>query len=294
LQIGVNLTGSDGLVGGVKGMLDAVVLADRKGVDLIQVNKAAHERRRETNAFPFVLEQDWYEPIAFLSAAAALTRRVRLSTFVLIATLRPTLLLAKQLATLDVISDGRVTIALGVGWQEEEFRASGMAFEGRFGDLEDQVAAMRALWSPPPAQAQGRNFAFEDFYSLPAPVQGRDLPILFGFNPTDRNLDRIARLGQGWAVDPAHRAVLAEKVQALRALFTHHGRDASAIEVHAGMGVTRAADGTVDAEAVLAGMRALQAAGATTISFLLRDACRQPAQIEPFLDLVLRLKDELA
>src|SRR5262245_44893046 len=129
--------GSEALVGGAGGVLDMVALADRKGVDLIQISdhlgfsKAAHSARRVSHAFPFPLDQTWYEPIAFLSAAAAVTKRLRLSTYVMVASLRPPLLLAKQLATLDVISEGRVVIGLGVGWQEEEFRAAGMPFEGR-------------------------------------------------------------------------------------------------------------------------------------------------------------------
>jgi probable F420-dependent oxidoreductase len=297
MQIGLNVMGTESLFGGdVGGVLDMVALADRKGIDLISISdhlgfsKQAHATRRETHKFPFVLEQPWYEPISFLSAAAALTKRVRLSTFVLIAPLRPALLLAKQLATLDVISKGRVTIALGVGWQEPEFKAGGMAFEGRFGDLEDIIGALRALWGPPPAKAKGRAFEFEDFYSLPAPVQGADLPILLGFNPSLKNLDRIARLAQGWAMDPAHRATFAENVKELRGLYVQHGRDPSKMEVHVGQGMVRSADGAIDWAGIKAGARASEAEGATTVSLRVADFCSTSADIEPFLDHAVGLK----
>jgi probable F420-dependent oxidoreductase len=297
MQIGLNVMASQALFDGDVGkVLDMIALADRKGIDLVSIsdhlgfNRQAHATRRVTNNFPFVLEQPWYEPISFLSAVAGRTQRVRLSTFVLIATLRPTLLLAKQLATLDTISKGRVTIGLGVGWQAEEFRAAGMAFEGRFGDLDDMVVAMRALWSQPPAEGKGRSYSFEDFYSLPTPPQGRDLPILFGFKPTEKNLDRIARLAQGWAVDPAYRSIFAEKAEELRGLFRKHGRDASKIEFHVGQGAIRGADGKLDKAAVKAGVEKAAADGATTVTLMVSDFCKQASEIEAFFDFAVSLK----
>ncbi|HEY3694024.1 TIGR03619 family F420-dependent LLM class oxidoreductase [Phenylobacterium sp.] len=297
MQIGLNVMGVEALCGGdVEGMLQVVTEADRKGVDLISISdhlgfqKSAHATRGKTHNFPFVLEQPWYEPISFLSAAAMVTKRVRLSTFVLIAPLRPTLLLAKQLATLDVISKGRVTIALGVGWQAEEFRAAGMPFEGRFGDLDDQVGGMRALWGRPPAAFTGRNFAFEDFYSYPQPVQGQDLPILLGFNPTPKNIDRIARLAQGWAVDPAYRSIFADKVKELRAAWAQHGREPGKIEIHVAQGVVRTADGALDLAAIKAGAKALEAEGATMVTMRLADFCRTRADIDGMLDFAVSLK----
>ena len=245
IKVGVNILGLQGVIGGtVRDVLDVVVAADRKGVDYVTLGdhlgfqRSAHQTRRETHAFPFPLEEPWPEPIAFLSAVAALTSRIRLSTFVLIAPLRPTLLLAKQLATLDNISNGRVTMGLGVGWQEEEFAADGMVFEGRFGDLEDMVTAMRALWSEPPAKASGRHFHFEDFYSLPRPVQGADLPLLFGIKPTQRNIDRMARLANGWALNPADRK---EFVDTVKEVSSHNRLDSAWI-----FGVMRRESGFIE------------------------------------------------
>jgi probable F420-dependent oxidoreductase len=297
VKVGLNVTGLDSLLDGdVRAMLEFVSQADRKGVDLVFIsdhlgfNRVAHEVRRKTRSFPFPLEQPWYEPIAFLSAVAAVTSRIRLSTSVIVAPLRPALLLAKQLATLDVISGGRVTAGLGVGWQELEFRAAGVPFEGRFGDLDETVGAMRALWGPPPAAFKGRSFEFEDFYAYPLPPQGRDLPILFGLAPTPKNLDRIARLGEGWTVDPAHRAQFPEKAKELRALFARYGRDPTQLEIVLGQGPLRAQDDGLDAEAMSAAARQACADGATTVMFSPAGCCRVASELEPFLDLVVGLK----
>ena len=78
----------------------------------------------------------------------------------------PTDLLAKQLATLDVLSKGRVTIALGAGWQDVEFEVTQMPFNGRFSRLEEMVSAFRELWGGAPANFSGKHFSFEDFYSV--------------------------------------------------------------------------------------------------------------------------------
>jgi hypothetical protein len=206
MKVGLNVTGLEVFYGGdLTGVFDVISRADEKGVDIVYCSDhlgfsgAAHAARRASHGFPFELEQPWYEPTLFLSAAAFQTRRIRLSTFVLVAPLRPALLLAKQLATLDVLSGGRVTVALGVGWQADEYRAAGMCFEGRFGDLEDQVEAMRALWGAAPASGRGRRFSFEDFHSYPLPVQGQGLPMLFGLGSIDEEPgpDRAPRPGLG-------------------------------------------------------------------------------------------------
>jgi probable F420-dependent oxidoreductase len=297
MKVGLNVMGLDALFrGDVGALLDFVSLADRKGVDLVSISdhlgfeRQAHQVRRETRAFPFPLEQPWYEPISFLSAVAARTSRIRLSTFVLIAPLRPALLLAKQLATLDVISKGRVTIGLGVGWQEPEFRAAGAEFEGRFVDLEETIGAMRALWAPPPAAFEGRAFGFRDFYSYPLPAQRRDLPIVLGFAPTTKNLDRIARLGQGWAVDPAHQPTFPEKARELRELCASHGRDPAQLEILIGQGVVRGADGRLDPGAMRAAAERVCEQGATTVMYSVANSCREVSELEPFLDLVVGLK----
>jgi probable F420-dependent oxidoreductase len=300
VKVGLNFMGAEQLFGGALGpVLETVAKADAMGVDLISTcdhlgfNAAVHAERRRTHGFPYGLEQPWIEPLSFLSAVAAVTKRARLSVFVLVAPLRPPLLLAKQLATLDVLSGGRVTMCLGVGWQKAEFDANNIPFEGRFGYLEELVLACRALWGNAPASFHGKHINFDDFHSLPFPVQGAKLPLLLGFAPTDRNFERIARVADGWAVNPAGIGEFAERTAALKRIVAAHGRDPDALEIEIQFAPPRKADGAIDYAASVTAAKDWAKAGATTISPLLISFCREAGEIDGFLNWVGELKGEL-
>lgn len=237
MRIGLDVFGAERFYDGDhRGLLDLAAEADRRGVDLITTSdhlgfsREAHTERVRGNGFPFELEHPWLEPMSLLSAVAAVTERVDLGVYVLVAPLRPALLLAKQIATLDVLSRGRTRIGVGVGWQEAEYAAAGIPFERRFGRLEETVAACRELWDAPPASFTGTGFAFDDFHSLPRPVQSR-VPIIFGMAPSKRNFERIARVGDGWTAAPADMGRLTESITLLRTCFEEQGRDPAEAEV---------------------------------------------------------------
>jgi probable F420-dependent oxidoreductase len=301
LKIGLNFMGAERLFDGeFAPVLELLTRSDQAGIDLISTcdhlgfDGAVHDERVRTHGFPYPIEQPWLEPLSFLSAAAAVTRRARLSVFVLVAPLRPALLLAKQLATLDVISGGRVTMCLGVGWQRQEYDAAGMPFEGRFGYLEEMVLACRALWSQAPASFAGERIRFENFTSLPHPVQRDKLPVLLGFAPTDRNFERIARVGDGWAVNPVDLPTFAERVSALRRIVARHGRDPAALEIEVQFAPVRNAGGGIDLEATEESAKAWAAAGATTLTPLLIAWRRSADGIDSLLDWAIGLRDRLA
>jgi probable F420-dependent oxidoreductase len=300
VKVGINFMGAEGLFGGKLGpVLDTVAAADRAGVDLISTcdhlgfNAQAHAERLRTHGFPYGIEQPWIEPISFLSAAAAITKRARLSVFVLVAPLRPPLLLAKQLATLDVISEGRVTMCLGVGWQKAEFDANNVPFEGRFAYLEEMVLACRALWGGVPSSFHGKHINFDNFHSMPLPIQGAKLPLLLGFAPTDRNFERIARVGDGWAVNPAGLNEFAERTAALKRIVAAHGRDPETLEIEVQFAPVRKASGEIDFGACAEAAHAWAKAGATTLSPLLITFCRDAGEIGGFLNWVRELKRSL-
>ncbi|NKZ63709.1 LLM class flavin-dependent oxidoreductase [Rhodococcus hoagii] len=96
---------------------------------------------------------------------------------------------------------------MGVGWQEAEYTATNMPFDARFGRLEDTVRACRELWTDAPTDFQGREFSFEDFHARPLPVQER-VPVIFGFGPSRRNFDRIARVADALDRQPRRHADL--------------------------------------------------------------------------------------
>lgn len=298
LEVGLNILGAEALYDGrIQPVLDLAADADRVGVDLISTgdhlgfNAAAHAGRVSEHGFAFALDHPWYEPISLLSAVAAVTRRSRLGVSVLVATLRPPLLLAKQIATLDALSGGRVAIGMGVGWQEAEYAATGVPFDARFGRMEEAVAACRALWATPPATFAGRDYAFEDFHSYPLPTQPR-VPVLFGFGPSRRNFERIARVADGWTVNPTDMATFTESVALLRECFAEHGRDPGTVRIQVSVAPVRDASGAVDLAATAD--RALQwhGAGATVAVFRPAAFGATADEIPGLLDWVVGLKEE--
>ncbi|WP_026303454.1 TIGR03619 family F420-dependent LLM class oxidoreductase [Jongsikchunia kroppenstedtii] len=271
MRVGVDVFGVEDLFDGdFRKVLDFAADADRHGVDLITTSdhlgfsQQAHADRVRDHGFPFALERPWPEPMCMLSAMAAVTTRVELGVYVLVAPLRPALLLAKQIATLDVLSGGRAHIGMGVGWQEAEFAAAGVPFERRFGRLEDQVAACRELWGPPPAAHAGAGFEFTDFHSLPRPVQSR-VPVIFGMAPSQRNFERIARVGDGWTVNPADMPQFEEGVALLRRCFEEHDRDPDTAEVQVLLPLIEDRSGNVDFDAIMATAHEWSEQGATTL-----------------------------
>jgi probable F420-dependent oxidoreductase len=145
---------------------------------------------------PMAPDMRLVEPIVALTFLAAHTSRIKLATGVIILPQRQAVVLAKQLASLDVLSNGRLIFGLGVGWCEPEMRASGAPFKerGRIGD--DYLAAMRALWTQPKPSHHGRYVSFEGVQAMPRPVQ-TPIPVVVGGRsaPAYR---RAVTQGNGW------------------------------------------------------------------------------------------------
>lgn len=297
LAVGVNLLGAEAMFGGdIRRVLDFAAQADQSGIDLISTGDhlgfaaTAHAQRVAEYDFLFPLEHPWYEPISLLSGIAAVTGRAQLGVSVLIATVRPAALLAKQIATLDALSQGRVTIGFGVGWQEAEYTATGMPFDARFGRMEETVSACRELWTQAPANFTGRNFSFENFHSRPFPVQDR-VPVMLGFGPSGRNFDRIARVADGWTVNPADLPRFADSVALLRKTFAAHGRDPDTVRIQVSVAPVMDADGNVDLDATGRSARRLFQDGATVVVFRLAAFGLDANQLPGLLDWMTGLRD---
>ncbi|MEY9847277.1 LLM class F420-dependent oxidoreductase [Streptacidiphilus sp. MAP5-3] len=162
-------------------------------------------------------DADWLDPLLALSFAAAVTGRIGLATGVLLLPEHNPVVLAKQAATLDVLSAGRFSLGVGVGWSAEEFAALGVPFAGRGRRTDEYLAAMRILWTDDPASFAGEFTHFDAIRVNPKPVRGGRLPVLVGGN-SDAALRRAARLADGWygfnvpmADIPARVAVLADE-----------------------------------------------------------------------------------
>lgn len=137
------------------------------------------------------------DPAVALSHAAAVTRTIRLGTGIVILPQRNPVVLAKELASVDVVSKGRLLFGLGVGYLEAEFRAIGAPFEDRGPYADEAVAVMKALWTQWKPAHHGRFFSFHGIDAQPRPVQKPHPPIIVG-GGTRAGARRAARLGNGW------------------------------------------------------------------------------------------------
>jgi probable F420-dependent oxidoreductase len=210
-------------------------IADEGGFDILWVEDHTRLPAEEIRASEGLPERD--EPLeawTTLAFLAASTRRIRLGTEVTPVTLRHPALLAKAVATLDVLSGGRVVFGAGTGWHKPEFTSLGIPFERRaerFDKACEALSVMQALWRGGRVDFQGRFYVLEGAYLAPPPVQPGGPPIwLGGFS--DQLLSAVVRFGAGWILgtnpDPAF---VAERWARLRDLCQEAGRDPAEIRV---------------------------------------------------------------
>lgn len=168
---------------------------------------------------------DWLDPIVCLSFAAAATTTIRVATGVLLLPEHNPVLVAKQAASLDRLSRGRLTLGVGIGWSREEFHALGVPFRHRVKRTAEYVDAMRTLWRDDVASYSGEFVRFDAIRVNPKPVRDRRIPIVLGGN-SDAVLRRVVAWGDGWYgfyLDDV--AEVAERVQLVDKLCGEAGRD---------------------------------------------------------------------
>ena len=178
------------------------------------------------------------DPLIWLAFAAAAAPSLRLGTCILIVPQRNPLILAKELATLDQLSGGRVGLGLGVGWMREEFDALGVAWERRGARNDEYIAAMRALWSGPHAEFHGEFVDFAPATCSPRPVNG-SIPILVG-GDTDAAIQRAVRIADGYFPGEGDAERLGALIGRLRKAAEKAKRDPKEIEINAMFGVQMA------------------------------------------------------
>ena len=174
------------------------------------------------------------DPLIWLAFAAAAAPSLRLGTCILIVPQRNPLILAKELATLDQLSGGRVELGLGVGWLEEEFDALGVPWARRGARNDEYIAAMRALWAGPHAEFHGEFVDFAPATCSPRPVNG-NIPVLVG-GDTDAAIRRAVRIADGYFPGEGDHARLGALLDRLRQAAEEADRDPASIEINAMFG----------------------------------------------------------
>ena len=248
-------------------VLDAAVAADEAGIDrVVMSDHVVFGENLEAYADPSIGGQaggkqptgpdgHWLEPVATIAHLTALTSRVRFGTNILIAALRRPVVLAKQLATIDVLSGGRIDIGVGVGWQREEYEAAGLGFDGRGKLLDETLEVCQTLWRNQVAAHSGPTLTFERIHMMPKPLQAGGVPIWVSGTVNDNAMRRLARYGSGWIPWGDDAADITAGIARMREAVARFDRDPSDIGVVASMRADKAAE--------QAG--ALRAAGVTDI-----------------------------
>ena len=174
-------------------------------------------------------ETNFIDPLIALTAVAASTSKIRLGTGVNILSQTNPLLMAKQVASIDFISNGRMMLGVGIGWLREEFDAMGVPFERRGARFDDYVQAMRKVWSGETVEHESEFLSWHGFKSYPVPVQ-KPLPVIMG-GDKGKIYERIAKYGDGWYIPGAAPDEIAAKLAELRRVCEQVGRDFSEIEI---------------------------------------------------------------
>ena len=181
------------------------------------------------------------DPFVALAYAAAVTKTLKLATGIVILPQRHPLYVAKEVATLDVLSHGRVIFGIGVGWLEEEFQALGIPFAERAARTAEMVRALRSLWKDEAEPFAGKFYRWGKLESHPKPVQKPGVPIVVGGH-TELAARRAARYGDGFFPGVADDQKLVWLLGVMRDECAKLGRDPASIEVTSGR-ATPDADG---------------------------------------------------
>jgi probable F420-dependent oxidoreductase len=161
------------------------------------------------------------DPFVALTAAAATTSRLRLGTGIALLPQRDVIHTAKQVASLDVVSGGRVAFGVGVGWNREEMRNHGTDPATRGALMDEQLAALKQIWTVEQAEYHGEHVDFDPIFLWPKPVQQPHPPIYVG-GESPAALRRLAGFGDGWL---PRRNTASSEIKRVRAWLAEQGRD---------------------------------------------------------------------
>lgn len=170
------------------------------------------------------------DPVPAMAWLAAATTTIEVGTNILVLPQRNPVILAKELASIDSFSHGRVLLGVGVGWAKEEFDAAGVPFAERGKRTDEAIAAMRALWSGDSSSFSGRYSSFRDAYCYPKPARPGGIPVLIG-GESKAALRRVATMGDGWLPYNLPVEDAAGVIAGLKEMTRAAGRDPDALRI---------------------------------------------------------------
>ncbi len=230
MEYGIALPGAGPLA--TSAALTAVAtLAESLGFTSVWVTDHIAIPERSASAYPYREDgkPPWPPTIPYLDAFTALTwvgavtRTVRLGTSVLVLPLRPPLIVAKAVATLDHLTDGRMLLGVGAGWLKEEFDLLGQSFQNRGRRMKEAIRVLKACWAGDPVHFEGEYYQLPPFGMDPKPRQGSRLPVLGG-GESDAALRRVAEVCDGWHPLNLSPEQIQERLGRLREFADRAGR----------------------------------------------------------------------
>ena len=255
-------------------VMDQAIAADRAGVGKVVVSDhvvfgeqlGAYGNPRiggvSGGKQPTGPDGHWLEPLTFLSLIAGITSDIRLGTNILLAALRRPAVLAKTLATLDVLSGGRVDLGVGVGWQKEEYDACGLEFSDRGRILDHTLEVCQMLWRDSTADYESPELSFSSIHAMPKPMQPDGVPIWVSGTVNNRSMQRLATFGSGWIPWGPDANDIKTGIRSMREKVSEFDRDPKNIQVMSVMPIIRDENG-IDLNATMAAIPDLVESGVT-------------------------------
>jgi probable F420-dependent oxidoreductase len=175
--------------------------------------------------------EGWFiDPLISLAHVAAATKTIRLGTGINILPQANPLLFAKQTSSIDVLSGGRLTVGLGIGWLAEEYEAMGKPFKGRGARFDDYLEGIKKVWGGDVVEHESEFLSWHGFKSHPTPIQKPHPPILIG-GTTHKTLERVVKAADGWYAPTDSPEELARRIDELGRVASEAGRGLESIDI---------------------------------------------------------------
>jgi probable F420-dependent oxidoreductase len=214
---------------------DLARAAEERGFESLWVPEHTHIPTSRRTPFPGAAElpkeySHTIDPFVGLAAAAAVTTKLKLGTAICLVVERDPIVLAKEVASLDLLSNGRFLFGVGVGWNREEMEDHGTDPKTRRTLMKERIEAMKAIWTQDEAEYHGRFVNFDKIWSYPKPAQKPHPPILMG-GQGSKALRGVIEYCDGWMPIPARIENLVAQVSDLRRQAEQAGRDSKSISI---------------------------------------------------------------